>query len=42
MSTKNHLKRIANILWNHYDDEIRENRDWYWATKNWEIGRAHV
>ena len=37
MSTKNHLKRMADILWNHYDDEIRQNRDWYWATKNWEF-----
>ena len=37
MSKERHLKRIAKILWDKYEDEIRENEDWFWATRNWEI-----
>lgn len=37
MSTYKHLKRCAEILWNHYDDEIKEHGDWFWALRNWEI-----
>ena len=31
------LKRMADILWNHFDDEIMEDRDWYYATRFWEF-----
>ena len=37
MSTRNHLKRIATILWQNFDDEIKEHGDWFYATKHWEI-----
>ena len=37
MSTIKHLKKCADILWNHFDDEIREEKDWYWNLKNWTI-----
>lgn len=37
MSSIKHLKRCADILWNHYDDEIKENGDWYYALRKWEI-----
>jgi hypothetical protein len=37
MSTYKHLKRCADILWNTYDDEIREERDWFFALRKWEI-----
>lgn len=37
MSTIKHLKRCADILWNHYDDEIKANRDWFYALRCWEI-----
>ena len=37
MSKIKHLKRIADILWNRFDDEIKHEGDWFWATRNWEI-----
>lgn len=37
MSTYKHLKRCADILYNHYMDEIREERDWFFALRRWEI-----
>lgn len=37
MSTINHLKRMAKILWKHYENEIKEEEDWYWAGRKWEI-----
>jgi hypothetical protein len=37
MSKINHLKKIARILWDHYEDEIREYGDWFFACRNWEI-----
>jgi len=37
MSTINHLKRCADILWNNFDDEIKEERDWFYALRRWEI-----
>ena len=35
MSQFAHLQKIADILWNNFDDEIRETGDWYWNLKNW-------
>ena len=37
MAKINHLKRIADILWNQFDEEIKYQGDWFWATRNWEI-----
>lgn len=37
MSTKNHLKRIIQILRDNYEDEIIESGDWFWNLKNWTI-----
>lgn len=37
MSTIKHLKRCADILWNHYDDEIKAEGDWYYALRSWEL-----
>lgn len=37
MSTYKRLKRCADILWNKYDDEIKEHRDWFYALRTWEI-----
>ncbi len=37
MAKINHLKRIANILWDHHSEEIQEEKDWYFACKHWEI-----
>jgi len=37
MSTYKHLKRCVDILWNHFDDEIKEERDWFFALRKWEI-----
>ncbi len=37
MAKINHLKKIANILWDHHSEEIQEEKDWYFACKHWEI-----
>lgn len=37
MSTIKHLKKCVDILWNNFDDEIREERDWFYALRHWEI-----
>lgn len=37
MSTKNHLKRIVQILRDRHEDEIIESGDWFWNLKNWTI-----
>ena len=37
MSTYKHLKRCADILWNNFDDEIKETGDWFYALRKWEI-----
>jgi hypothetical protein len=37
MSTIKRLKRCADILWNKYDDEIKQEGDWFYALRTWEI-----
>ena len=37
MSTRNHLKRIVQILRDNFEEEIRETYDWTWNLKNWTI-----
>ena len=41
MSQFAHLQKIADILWNNFDDEIRETGDWYWNLKNWTFNFVH-
>ena len=37
MSTLNHLKRASSILYNHFDDEIMREGDWFYNLKNWTL-----
>ena len=37
MSTIKHLKKCVEILRKHYEDEIQEEKDWFWALSKWEI-----
>lgn len=37
MSTRKHLHRAVDILWNNFDDEIQKTGDWFYNLKNWTI-----
>jgi hypothetical protein len=37
MANINRLQRFKELLWQKYDDEIRENQDWFYKGWGWEI-----
>lgn len=37
MSQLNHLKRAVSILRDAFEDELREDKDWYYNLKHWTI-----
>ena len=37
MSTRKHLQKAVDILWNNFDVEIQREGDWSYNLKNWTI-----
>ena len=37
MSTRSHLIKAVDILWNNFDIEIQREGDWFYNLKNWTI-----
>jgi len=37
MPNMNRLNRFKELLWNKYDDEIKQEKDWFYKGWGWEI-----